>query len=68
MEIELSYILRKGNPEKNFNISGNGTVFYFEKQKPRKNSLCFKKRNFLLLHETQTLKELLTFQEVTFQA
>ena len=61
-----SYILENGNPEKIPYISGNGTFLYCGKRKPRKNSLSFWKRNFLILQETETLKNLLIFQEVTF--
>ena len=33
-EMELSYILGNGNPEKIPYISGNGTFLYFMKRKP----------------------------------
>ena len=33
-EMELSYILGNGNPEKIPYVSGNGTFLYFMKRKP----------------------------------
>ena len=33
-EMELSYILGNGNPEKISYVSGNGTFLYFMKRKP----------------------------------
>ena len=34
---------------------------YFGRRKPRKNSLYFRKRNFLIIQETETLKNFLYF-------
>ena len=53
-DMELYYILGKGNPEKVPYILGNGTFLYFGKRKLRKKSLYFKERDFYI------------FQEVTF--
>ena len=56
-EMGFSYISGNGNPPKIPNISGIEEAFlYFRKQKPKKNSLYFRKQNFLI------------FQEVTFRA
>ena len=45
-------------------ISRNGTFLYFRKQKPRKNSLYFRKRNFYISGKGNP-KKLFIFQEVT---
>ena len=69
-EMHLSYILGNGNPEKISYFLERKLFFYFEKRKSRKNSLYFRKRNFLIFKEVTfrvqkikkaTLKTLLIF-------
>ena len=55
---KISYILGNENPEKISYI-----LLYFWKPKPRKNSLYFRKRNFLIFQETETLKNFLFFRK-----
>ena len=63
--MEISYIFSK---ESFSSIQETELFLYFRKQKPRKNSLYFRKRNFFIFHKTETLKKLLIFQEVVLRA
>ena len=66
----LKFFLKKvpiseNRVSKTYNMSENATFLYFLK---RKLFLSFRKYNFLIFEEAQSLKKLLIFQEVTFQA
>ena len=54
-------VLQEKNSPKNF--SKESLSLYFGKMKPRKNSLYFRKRNFLIFQGTETLKNFLYFRK-----
>ena len=63
-EMVLFYISGNGNPEKNHLYFIKRKLFlYFRKWKPPKNSLYFRKLNFLIFEETETLKKFLYFRK-----
>ena len=62
-EIELPNILENGNPEKSSYISESGTFLIFRKQKLRKYSLYFRKRNFLIFQKMEPPKNFLYFRK-----
>ena len=45
---KISYTSGNRNQEETSYIFSNQSLLYFGKRKPRKNSLCFRKRNFLI--------------------